>query len=96
MNCGNALPCVSGQSQEHQAYNDKFEPELAVLYVHTPTGQITWHLHPDGLDLFGHVPWADGDAPLFTAFDGHSKDEALARLRRLTKTGVVQCPSSRS
>ena len=71
------------------AYNDEFEPEMAVLYVHTSAGQVTWHLHPDDLDLFGHVPWADTDTSLFTVFDGHDKDEALARLRQLAATTEV-------
>lgn len=64
------------------ADNDEAEPELAVLYLHTPAGQITWHVHPDDLDLFAHVPWADG-LDVLTMFDGHDKPEALARLQRL-------------
>ena len=71
------------------ARNDEHEPELVVLYVHTPAGQVTWHVHPDDLDLFGHVPWADGDTSVFTVFDGHDKPEALERLRRLVELEVT-------
>lgn len=71
------------------ASNDENEPELAVLYVQTPAGQISWHIHPDDLDLFTRVPRVERQDALVT-WDGHGKDEALARLLRLTKLEVRQ------
>lgn len=65
------------------ACNDHTEPGLSVLYLHTPAGQVSYHVAPDDLDLFEHVPYADGDRSVFAVWDGHSKAEALDRLRTL-------------
>lgn len=67
------------------AYNDPREPALPVLYLHTKAGQVSYHLNPDDLDLFGHVPVVDGERSVFTAWDGHDKATALQRLRRLVQ-----------
>lgn len=54
-----------------------------IIYVSTPHGQMSWHLNPDDLDLFGHVPrqdWKAGEHP----WDGHSTRLKYERLAALT------------
>lgn len=68
------------------SYSDPDEPEWPVLTVHTPAGQLTWHIAPADLDLFAHVPVVAADDPL-ARWDGHTTDEKYARLRGLTTGG---------
>lgn len=60
-------------------YNDPSEPDWAVVYVKSPEGQLSWHVSPDDMDLFGHVQRGD-----VITWDGHSTEEKYARLDRLT------------
>ncbi len=64
------------------AYNDPIAPEWPVIYVETSQGQMSWHLSGGDLDLFGHVPVAEGgQAP---TWDGHSTADKYERLHALT------------
>ncbi|MBO0880987.1 MAG: hypothetical protein J2P17_11715 [Mycobacterium sp.] len=65
------------------AYNDPVEPELPVLYAHSPAGQLSWHLNPEHLALFTGVPVVAPDDPR-ARWDGHDKETALARLSKLS------------
>ena len=56
-------------------YTDPAEPDWAVVTINLPTGQVTWHVAPDDMDLFGHVAATGTDL-----FDGHSTEEKYARL----------------
>lgn len=67
-------------------YSDPTEPEWPVVYVETPAGQLSWHLSPDDLDLFDHVPWLVREHP--SPWDGHSTDEKYERLAALTRRRV--------
>jgi hypothetical protein len=62
------------------------DPEASgwpVLYVNTVCGQMSWHISPDDLDLFGHVPiHKDGQPP---TWDGHTTEEKYRRLAELVK-----------
>lgn len=63
---------------------DPDEPEWPVLFVDLPTGQASWHISPDDLDLFAHVGprrASDPDAP---QWDGHTTAEKYERIDRLT------------
>lgn len=64
------------------AYNDPNEPGMPVLYLHTNSGQVAYHLNPDDLDLFEHVLVDHDGTSTFTAWDGHTKTDALKRLTR--------------
>lgn len=58
---------------------DPAEPDWAVCYVQSPKGQLSWHISPDDMDLFGHV------RPVHhVTWDGHSTEEKYARLDALT------------
>ena len=59
-------------------YTDPGEPYWAVVSVNSPEGQMSWHIAPDDMDLFGHVPRDDT-----ATWDGHSTEEKYARLARL-------------
>ncbi|MFB4276053.1 hypothetical protein ACBJ59_12215 [Nonomuraea sp. MTCD27] len=64
------------------AYSDPDEPDWPVIYITTPHGQMSWHVAPDDLDLFPHVPMLEVDAG--PVWDGHTTDEKYERLRALT------------
>jgi len=62
------------------AYNDTAEPAWPVVYLHTPQGQLSWHIHPqDFSELFQHVP----HDPHVT-WDCHTATEKYQRLDALT------------
>ncbi len=46
----------------------------------TPQGQLSWHLAPTDLDLFGHVPVVEPDQ---VVWDGHDTPEKYRRLAAL-------------
>lgn len=54
-----------------------------MIYLDTPEGQLSWHLAPEDLDLFQHVPSVEPDHPAAT-FDGHTTDLKYERIRNLT------------
>lgn len=56
-------------------YTDPSEPEWAVVVVNGPHGQMSWHVSPDDMDLFGHVKRDDT-----VVWDGHSDEEKYRRL----------------
>lgn len=61
-------------------YTDPAEPDWAVVTIGLPTGQACWHVAPDDMDLFGHVP-----ATREELWDGHSAEEKYARLDAHTR-----------
>ncbi|MFD6552768.1 hypothetical protein [Streptomyces sp. NPDC058398] len=60
-------------------YSDPSEPEWAVVSINLPTGQVTWHVAPDDMDLFAHVDRG------VEAWDGHDTEEKYARLDAHTR-----------
>lgn len=58
---------------------DQAAPGWPVIYLELPTGQVSWHLHPDDLVLFGHVPAGT------VAWDGHTTDDKYRRLEAHTR-----------
>lgn len=65
-------------------YDDPNEPDWAVLMIELPTGQASWHISPDDMDLFDHV--RRGGAVMY---DGHSTEEKYQRLDRATQSAAV-------
>lgn len=57
---------------------DPEAPGWPVLYITLPTGQASWHISPDDLDLFHHVPIGTA------TWDRHDTPEKYRRLDRLT------------
>lgn len=68
------------------AYNDPAEPDWPVIYLDTPQGQLSWHLAPDDLDLFGHVRIST--VPGEIRWDGHDTPEKYRRLAALVAQRV--------
>lgn len=60
------------------SYSDPDEPDWAVLYVYTEAGQLSWHISPDDMDLFGHLEIVPG-----VKWDGHTTEEKYERLASL-------------
>ncbi|MEV6309958.1 hypothetical protein AB0M10_15335 [Streptomyces sp. NPDC051840] len=61
------------------AHND-VECDWPVLYIETPKGQCSWHIHPDDVDLFQalKVPVVEG-----YPWDGHGTEEKHLRIEAL-------------
>ncbi|MFE2710642.1 hypothetical protein ACFXKI_01275 [Streptomyces mirabilis] len=61
-------------------YHDAEAPEWAVVVVDLPTGQASWHVAPDDMDLFKAVPRSE-----INTWDGHTTEEKYARLDAHTR-----------
>lgn len=64
---------------------DPEAPDWPVLFVELPTGQVSWHVNPADLDLFGHVRRTIAGMPDAPVWDGHTTDEKHARLDAHTR-----------
>ncbi|MEU6756951.1 hypothetical protein [Streptomyces sp. NPDC046685] len=67
----------------HIGYTDPDTPDWAVVTIEAPGGQMTWHVAPNDMDLFGHVTPTNR---ICRGWDGHTTDEKYERLRSLTAT----------
>lgn len=65
-----------------RAYSDPAEPEWSVVYVDSPTGQLSWHIAERDLDLFTHVEFVPPNHPL-AQWDGHTTNEKFLRIGKL-------------
>lgn len=61
-------------------HHDPAEPEWAVVIVDLPSGQASWHVAPEDMDLFAHVARSD-----VSAWGGHTTEEKYARLDTHTR-----------
>lgn len=48
-----------------------------IVFISTPSGQLSWHLHDAHLPMFAHL----SEGP--NVWDGHTTEEKYARLARL-------------
>ena len=62
------------------SYNDPEEPEYCVVYVETPVGQMSWHIHPDDMDLFEGLCIMENHA-----WDGHTTMDKYRKLQNFTR-----------
>jgi hypothetical protein len=60
---------------------DPAEPDWPVVFVNTTAGQLSWHIAPDDVPLFAHVPREQS-----VTWDGHTTEQKYARLDNLTRT----------
>jgi hypothetical protein len=51
-----------------------------IVCVNGPTGQMTWHVHDDELEMFDHLPRVPGNT-----WDGHDTEEKYRRLNALPR-----------
>lgn len=52
-----------------------------IVYVQTPAGQLSWHIHDSEMPLFDHLAF-DASKP----WDGHTTEEKYERIRKLVTT----------
>lgn len=63
------------------SYTDPSTPDWPVLTLDGGEGgQLSWHIAPDDIDLFPHIPITEEGF----AWDGHSTEEKYERLRDMT------------
>lgn len=60
---------------------DSAEPDWPIVFVSTPSGQMSWHVAKADLGLFAHVP-----ATTNPTWDGHTTEQKYERLAELTRT----------
>lgn len=65
-------------------YDNADEPEYMLVYVETPVGQMSWHIHPDDIDLFEGLYLVSQ-----YTWDGHSTREKYDKLQELTMSRRV-------
>lgn len=61
-------------------YHDPHEPDWAVVIIDLPTGQVSWHVSPQDMDLFTRVRHTE-----ISTWDGHTTEEKYARLDAHTR-----------
>lgn len=54
-----------------------------LVFVTTPSGQMSWHIHEDDLELF---PWLLNKPETGVKWDGHTTEQKYQRLRELSRT----------
>lgn len=64
---------------------DPAEPDWPVLYINLPTGQCTWHIGENDIDLFAHVR-----RDVYEPWDGHTTEEKYARVDGTTELVVME------
>lgn len=65
--------------ERHPAEDASWDDEWRwVVYIDTPVGQLSWHLHDSHLPYFDHVPREEG-----RTWDGHTTPEKYERVRKL-------------
>ncbi|MGI8313445.1 hypothetical protein [Saccharopolyspora hattusasensis] len=75
------LAALTGLWPSVISYNDPNEPEMPMLYIASPAGQLSYHLHPDDLvPLFKRVPQVPAD-DIRAGWDGSTKADVHQRLQ---------------
>lgn len=70
---------------------DIAEPGWQILYLTTPAGQLSWHIHPRDTHLFWHVEHLTAGGQR-TQWDGHTTEEKYQRIRQLIETvRILSC-----
>lgn len=76
------LAATFGPEFAHISESDPGAPGWPVLTLELPSGQVSWHIAPDDVELFSHVrPTTEADR----AWDGHSTGEKYRRVAKLAK-----------
>jgi hypothetical protein len=62
----------------HPSDDETWDPEwMTIVCIHSPVGQLTWHLHDSDVPAFSHISVRCGD------WDFHTTEEKYARLAKL-------------
>lgn len=73
----NQLVALLSAIFEAHLYVDLKEPLWPVVCIHTPCGQMSWHVPMAEIDWFSHLEWTEND------WDGHTTEEKYRRLKEL-------------
>ena len=65
-------PACLGRHEENDANWGK--EWMNIVYIETPAGQASWHIHEDLLPIFAHLEYKD------VKWDGHTTEEKYERL----------------
>jgi len=68
-------PSTLGKHDEND--KDWGKEWLNIVYIETPQGQLSWHLHDNDVELFAHLEYSN------VKWDGHTTDEKYIRLLNL-------------
>lgn len=64
----------------HPESDESWERDwMTIVFVHGPTGQMSWHLHDSDVPLFTHLLYGEN------RWDGHTTEEKYERLSRLRR-----------
>ena len=69
---------------------DVDEPGWKLVFIDSPTGQLSWHISPRDDELFEHVERVTCDDPR-ARWDGHTTEQKYARIRELAAAGGGGC-----
>lgn len=63
-----------------------------IVCIHTPAGQMTWHMHDSHLEYFGHLAKKSEAMGNDNHWDGHTTEEKYDRLKALGHMNTSQKP----
>ena len=74
-----ALSKLMPASLERHPENEQWEDDWRwIVFIDSPDGQLSWHIHDSDLPLFHHLTKNQG-----RIWDGHSTEEKYKRLAKL-------------
>lgn len=66
-------------TKQHPSEDTDWEDDWrTIVCIHTPAGQMTWHIHDSEVGQFKFLD------PAYCEWDGHTTEEKYARLAKLT------------
>lgn len=73
----------------HETTNSKWDKQwMNIIYIETPKGQLSWHIHQSLLPMFEHLELRG--TMLGPNWDGHTTEEKYQRLASLTKNDLIE------
>jgi hypothetical protein len=68
--------------EEHPKEDKDWEDDWrTIVFINTPYGQLSWHIHDSQKSWFEQLPWRYGEP----SWDGHTTEEKYERLANLVK-----------
>lgn len=69
--------CFPAHVALHPSGDEEWDPEWrTIVFVNSPAGQLSWHVHCSEISMFSHLPQCSND------WDGHTVEEKYERLDR--------------
>ena len=66
--------------ETHPAEDKKWSKDWrTIVFIHSPVGQLSWHLHFSEAEMFSHLEHREGNS-----WDGHTTKEKYERLASLS------------